>query len=255
MKKSVLTLAILVASMSVSATSYKQPSAEASAVAGASAQSNLQNSNKSINNLNNLNNLSNRSSNLNNNTNLNNLSNRSSNTNSNRLSTGDSTAINTNRLSTGDSISKSVNTLSTGAATATSGDSISKSVNTLSTGDSNSSVNESNNNANIGASNSITFEAERNTPDLSLSNVQPTIPCAIPVNASGVATAFGLGFGTAYIDKACEERELIRLGLASGDSNTNSLANVVLQKRLAEILKPEAKEEDSRSNYEAIMGW
>lgn len=235
MNKTILALAILLASTSVSATNYKQPAAEANAVAGASAQSNLQNSNKSINNLNNrntnrnTNNLSNRSSN----TNTNNISNHSSNINS----TGDSTAINTNRLSTGDSNSKSVNTINTNS------------------GDSNSSVNESNNNANIGASNNITFEAERNTPDLGLSNVQPTIPCAIPVNASGVGQAFGIGFGTAYIDKPCEERELIRLGLASGDSNTNRLANVVLQKRLAEILKPEAKEEDSRSNYEAIMGW
>lgn len=99
------------------------------------------------------------------------------------------------------------------------------------------------------------YEAKLYTvPDAIAPSVQPTVPCAIPVNAAGSLVGGALSFGTAYIDTDCNLREDIRLGL-SGDSVSRNLANQVIQVRLRGHLDDAADEVASnvkpsgKSNY------
>lgn len=71
----------------------------------------------------------------------------------------------------------------------------------------------------------------KNVPDAVAADISPTAPCAIPLTGAGSGVGFGLSLGTAYVDKNCEMREDVRLGL-SGDSVSRSLANQVIQSRL-----------------------
>ena len=71
----------------------------------------------------------------------------------------------------------------------------------------------------------------KTVPDAIAASIQPTAPCAIPLTGSGSGVGFGLSLGSAYVDKGCEIREDIRLGM-SGDEESRRLANKVLHSRL-----------------------
>ncbi len=75
-------------------------------------------------------------------------------------------------------------------------------------------------------------------------NVQPTVPCLVPINAGVVVPAVGsISAGSGSIDRGCEMRETIRIGMSSGDTATQSMANAVLQNMLMDMLNEQAEVE------------
>lgn len=84
----------------------------------------------------------------------------------------------------------------------------------------------------------------KSAPGVALGGIDPTAPCAISLEGAGSGIGFSLALGTAYVDKNCELREDVRLGL-SGDETSRSLANQVIQKRLRSHLEEEKDEKDS----------
>lgn len=107
--------------------------------------------------------------------------------------------------------------------------------------------------ANSGSSTVTYYEAEgihysggyelENVPSMALGGIDPTVPCAVPIEGTYSGVGIGVGLGTAYIDENCEMREIIRLGL-SGDRSSKNLANRLLRKELRSYLNGgEPKEE------------
>lgn len=104
----------------------------------------------------------------------------------------------------------------------------------------------------------------KSAPPAVAPGIDPTVPCAIPLTGAGSGIGFGFSVGTAYIDKGCELREEIRLGL-SGDSVSQALANQLMQARLrAHLEEADAsdpataevkKQSDNKSNYAALTGY
>jgi len=78
----------------------------------------------------------------------------------------------------------------------------------------------------------------RQAPPATAPDIQPTVPCAIPLTGGGSGLDFGFSIGTAYIDKECEIRETVRLGM-HGDAVSKSLANQVIQGKLLEYVREE----------------
>lgn len=79
------------------------------------------------------------------------------------------------------------------------------------------------------------YEVE-NVPNAIAADIQPTVPCAIPLTGAGSGVGFGVSLGTAYIDKECEIRETVRLGF-HGDALSKNLANQVIQSKLLEYVE------------------
>lgn len=88
------------------------------------------------------------------------------------------------------------------------------------------------------------YEVE-NVPDAYAASIQPTTPCAIPLTGAGSGVGFGISLGTAYVDRECEIRETVRLGLNSSDARVKRLANDVLISKLEEMLSTEVEEDVS----------
>ncbi|MCB9020174.1 MAG: hypothetical protein H6546_07580 [Chitinophagales bacterium] len=88
----------------------------------------------------------------------------------------------------------------------------------------------------------------KNVPDAVAPSIDPTAPCAIPLTGAGSGVGFSLGLGTAYVDVGCEMREVVRLGLMSGNAAVNAKANEVLSTELDKYLP--AKEVETISAHE-----
>jgi len=73
-------------------------------------------------------------------------------------------------------------------------------------------------------------------------SVQPTVPCLVPINGGVVVPAVGsISAGSGAIDRGCEMRETIRIGLSSNDPSTQSIANAVLQNMLVDMLNEQTE--------------
>lgn len=103
----------------------------------------------------------------------------------------------------------------------------------------------------------------RGVPNAIAPSVQPTTPCAIPLNGAGSGVGFGISLGTAYVDRNCELREDVRLGLA-GDAASQYLANQVIQQRLRAHLEEGdeseggatgSRDDASPGGYAALMDY
>ena len=75
------------------------------------------------------------------------------------------------------------------------------------------------------------YKVETN-PSMGLGGISPTAPCAIPLEGTYSGVGIGVGLGTAYVDKGCERRELIRMGLQSGNVEANGKAAALLNRDL-----------------------
>jgi hypothetical protein len=76
----------------------------------------------------------------------------------------------------------------------------------------------------------------KNVPTAVAPSIDPTAPCAIPVSGGGSGVGFGVSFGSAYVDEGCEMRELIRIGLTSGNAVAEDKAAQLLNRQLDEAL-------------------
>lgn len=76
-------------------------------------------------------------------------------------------------------------------------------------------------------------------------SIDPTAPCAIPLTGAGQNFSVGLSIGTAYVDKGCEMRETVRLGLM-GDEKSQNMANMVIRGQLQGYLDEQREEEMAR---------
>ena len=70
------------------------------------------------------------------------------------------------------------------------------------------------------------------TPSVSAPRIDPTVPCAIPVSVGVGVPGFAASGGTAYVDTGCEQRELIRIGLTSGNVQAEAKAAALLNRQL-----------------------
>lgn len=86
------------------------------------------------------------------------------------------------------------------------------------------------------------YEVKTN-PSMGLGGISPTAPCAIPVEGSYSGVGVGIGIGTAYVDKGCERRELIRMGLQSGNVEANGKAAALLNRDLDAALAEHESDE------------
>ena len=59
----------------------------------------------------------------------------------------------------------------------------------------------------------------------------------LSLTGAGSGVGFSLGLGTAYVDVGCEMREVVRLGLMSGNAAVNAKANEVLSTELDKYLQ------------------
>ncbi len=111
----------------------------------------------------------------------------------------------------------------------------------------------SNSSANAGAasasgsasSSSLTYNEARQdysdtyedyTPNAYAPSVNTTVPCLVPITAGVGIPGVAVSGGSGVIDQGCEDREIIRLGLASGDTKTQRLANTALRVQLGDLL-------------------
>ena len=79
------------------------------------------------------------------------------------------------------------------------------------------------------------YKVETN-PSMGLGGISPTAPCAIPLEGTYSGVGIGVGLGTAYVDEGCERRELIRMGLQSGNVEANGKAAALLNRDLDDAL-------------------
>jgi len=92
----------------------------------------------------------------------------------------------------------------------------------------------------------------KNVPSAMAPSIDPTVPCAVPVSGAGSGVGFGFSVGSAYIDKGCEQRELIRLGLTSGNPAAEDKAAALLNQELDNALRAsESPQEPAESVWEA----
>lgn len=84
---------------------------------------------------------------------------------------------------------------------------------------------------------------QKNVPAVSAPSIDPTAPCAIPLSGGGSGVGFGVSFGSAYIDEGCEQRELIRIGLTSGNTKAADKAAKLLNRQLDEALGEDEEDE------------
>lgn len=80
------------------------------------------------------------------------------------------------------------------------------------------------------------------TPTAVAPSINATTPCLIPISGAFGVPGLSVGGGSGVLDKGCEERELIRLGLASDHRDTWNLANTLLQARLAAVAQKDEEE-------------
>jgi len=90
-------------------------------------------------------------------------------------------------------------------------------------------------------------------------SIDPTVPCAIPLTGGiTVPGVGGLAGGSAYIDKGCEIREMVRLGM-QGDETSQRLANEVIQTELWNVLVEQSEEtideEKEQQTTKAVGGY
>lgn len=88
------------------------------------------------------------------------------------------------------------------------------------------------------------------TPNAVAPSIDPTVPCAIPVSMGVGVPGLAASGGTAYIDEGCEQRELIRIGLTSGNAAAEGKAAQLLNRQLDEALAERAPESD-----ETVASW
>ena len=93
---------------------------------------------------------------------------------------------------------------------------------------------------------------DKYTPSAAAPSIDPTVPCAIPVTAGIGVPGLSASGGTAYIDEGCELRELIRIGLTSGNAVAEDKAAQLLNRQLDEAL---AESEEAVASGPASDAW
>lgn len=95
------------------------------------------------------------------------------------------------------------------------------------------------------------------TPSAYAPSINSTTPCLVAVTGGVGVPGLSVSGGSGVIDQGCEDREVIRLGLASSSKRTQDLANRLLQARLTDVLvrdEQEALEADIAAERSADAG-
>jgi hypothetical protein len=91
------------------------------------------------------------------------------------------------------------------------------------------------------------------TPTAVAPSINATTPCLIPISGALGVPGLSVGGGSGVLDKGCEERELIRLGLSSDNNDTWLLANRLLQTRLTAVA--ESDQEAATKKEPETFSW